>query len=503
MKKDFDLKLKEFKEYLTKIHYLSCATNVLYWDARVYMPRKGSDFRSNVLGYLSGELYKLQTSPKIQEFIEYFDPINDLDVVTRAMVDNVKLEYEKTKKIPEDRFTEYNILVSKSENAWKEAKDNSDFTIFQPYLEKIVNFQKEFIGYWGYKDNKYDTLLDFFEPGITVEKLDKVFSEMRNSTIELLNKIKNSDVKIDKSILTKKIDIEKQDKFSKDVLTKMGFDFDAGRLDQTEHPFTIDFGNKDIRITTHYFEDNFIIGGLLGNVHEGGHGIYEQDIPDDLEGTSLNTGTSMGIHESQSRFYENILGRSKGFWTYFYPILQEQIEEYKDIDFNEFYKAINLVEPSLVRTESDELTYGLHIIIRYELEKALINDEIQVKDLPEIWNKKYKEYLGVEPKNDAEGVLQDVHWAGGSFGYFPSYALGNLYGAQFLKKMENDIPNLNDKIEKGELEVVHQWLKENIHKYGAVYKPTTLIKKVTGEELSAKYFIDYLNDKYKEIYELS
>ena len=501
MKNDFENQLKDFKNYLTKIHYLTSSINTLYWDARVYAPKKGLEFRGQVLGYLSGELYKLQTSEEIKNFIDYFDPLKDLDTVTRAMVDKIKNEYNKTKKIPEERFTEYNILISNSETAWKNAKDASNFSIFKPYLEKIVSFQKEFLEYWGYKDNKYDTLLDFFEPGVTVKKLDVVFEEMKNAIIELLNKIKQSNVNINKSILCKKIDIQKQDDFSKEVLRKMEFDFDAGRVDLTEHPFTVDFCNKDVRITTHYFDDNFI-SGLLSNVHEGGHALYEQDIPDDLEGTSLNTGVSMGIHESQSRFYENLIGRSKSFWTYFYPILQEKFSEYNGIDFNEFYKAVNNVESSLIRTESDELTYGLHIIIRYEIEKMLINDEIKVEDLPNIWNEKYKEYLGIEPKNDSEGVLQDIHWAGGSFGYFPSYALGNLYGAQFLNTMTKDIINLNELIEKGDLSKVHEWLKENIHKYGSIYKPTELIKRVTGEELSSKYFIAYLNKKYKEIYNL-
>ncbi|WP_373897170.1 carboxypeptidase M32 [Haloimpatiens sp. FM7315] len=501
MNKEFEEKLKEFKEYLSKIEYLNCASSVLYWDMRVGAPKKGMEYRGEVLGYLSGELYKLQTSEKIKEYIEYFSKFNDLDDVTKSMVENVKKQYNETKKIPEDRYKEYTILTSKAENAWQEAKDKKDFNIFKPYLEKIVDYKREFISYLGYDKNKYDTLLDLFEPGITVEKLDVVFKEMRDSIIAILNKIKNSSVKVDKTLLTKEIDIERQDRFSKEVLKKMGFDFEAGRVDETEHPFTIEFGNKDVRITTHYFKDNFI-SGLLSNVHEGGHAIYEQDIEDDLKGTLLATGVSMGVHESQSRFYENILGRSKEFWVYFYPILKERFKEYKDVPFDEFFKAINLVEPSLVRTEADELTYSLHIIIRYEIEKMLINGEIEVKDLPKIWNNKYKEYLGVEPTNDAEGILQDIHWAGGDFGYFPSYALGNLYGAQFLNKMKEDIKDLNSQISKGNLDIIHQWLKENIHKYGSVYKPADLIKKVTGEELTAKYFIEYLNEKYKDIYNL-
>ncbi|MFD3155303.1 carboxypeptidase M32 [Haloimpatiens sp. FM7330] len=501
MTSEFQKKLEEFKSYLSKIEYLNSASSVLYWDMRTYAPKKGIPYRGEVLGYLSGELYKLETSDKMKEYINYFEGYSDLDDITKSIVENVKKEYNRTKKIPEEKYKKYTVLTSKAESAWQEAKEKCDFNIFKPYLKEIVDLKKQFIEYWGYEDNKYDTLLDFFEPGMTVKKLDVVFKEMRDAIINILNKIDKSEVKIDKSILTKNIDIKRQDEFSKEVLKKMEYDFEAGRVDETEHPFTIEFNNKDVRITTHYYENNFI-SGLLSNVHEGGHAIYEQDIPNDLKGTLLASGVSMGVHESQSRFYENIIGRSKEFWEYFYPILQNKFVEYKDITFDEFYKAINIVEPSLVRTEADELTYGLHIIIRYEIEKKLINGEIEVEDLPEIWNNKYKEYLGVEPKDDAEGVLQDIHWAGGDFGYFPSYALGNLYGAQFLNKMKRDIDNIEDEISKGNLNVVHSWLKDNIHKYGSIYQPIELIKKVTGEELTAKYFIDYLNKKYKEIYKL-
>ena len=272
-------------------------------------------------------------------------------------------------------------------------------------------------------------------------------------------------------------------------------------MDVSTHPFTINFGNKDVRITTHYLENEFR-SALFSCIHEGGHAIYEQNIADDLEGTMLGTGTSMGVHESQSRYYENILGRSREFWTYFYPEAIKRFPQFEGVSFEEFYKAINIVEPSLIRTESDELTYSLHVIIRYEIEKELINGNIKVEDLPQIWNAKYKEYLGVEPKNDAEGVLQDMHWSGGSFGYFPSYALGNLYGAQFLGKMLKEMPDYNKNISEGNLDEIRLWLKENIHKYGSVYKPAELIKKVTGEELTAKYFIEYLNNKYNKVYEL-
>lgn len=501
MREDFEKKLGEFKDYIKKLEYLSDAIGLSYWDLRVQIPKKAVPRRAEVLGYLSSEAYKLQTSETMKKFIDYFNQFNDLDDVTKAMVENAEKEYNQTKKIPEERYREYITLVSNSEAIWEEAKEKSDFQLFRPYLEKLVEFNKEFVEYWGYKDNKYDTLLDKFEPGITVKELDKVFGDLRDAIVSLLNRIKEKGAQPRDDFFKEKFTVEEQEEFSKYVLDIMGYDFDAGRLDVSTHPFTTNFGNKDVRITTHYYENEFR-SALFSSIHEGGHALYEQDIPDELYGTMLASGASMGIHESQSRFYENILGRSKEFWSFFYEEAKKRFKQFENVSLDEFYRGINVVEPSLIRTEADELTYSLHIIIRYEVEKALINGQIEVKDLPKVWNEKYKEYLGVEPSNDAEGVLQDIHWAGGDFGYFPSYALGNLYGAQFLNKMSKDMPNYTEDIKNGKLDAVHEWLKENIHKYGSVYKPTEIIKKVTGEELNAKYFIDYLNKKYSEVYNL-
>ncbi|WP_160676991.1 carboxypeptidase M32 [Clostridium sp. C8-1-8] len=495
-------KLKEVREYIKTMELLEQATGIVYWDMRVGMPKKAVEQRAEVVGYLSGEGYKFTTSEKVKEFIEFFKPhLEELSVIDKAMIEELKRGYEEIKKIPEDRYKEYVILSSKSEAAWEEAKEKNDFSIFKPYLEKVIDFQKEFLEYTGYTGTKYDSLLDKYERGITVAKLDEVFGELRDAIVELLNKIKNSKIKIDDSFFKKSFTREEQEEFSIFVLKKMGYDFEAGKVDESVHPFTINFGNKDVRITTHYYENEFR-SALFSCIHEGGHAIYEQDIPDELIGTGLGAGVSMGIHESQSRFYENILGRSKAFWKYFFPEAKSRFPQLEDVTFEEFYKAINIVEPSLIRTEADELTYSLHVIIRYEIEKLIFNGEVEVADLPRIWNEKYKEYLGVEPSNDSEGILQDMHWSDGSFGYFPSYALGNLYGAQMLQKMLKDNPKVFDEVENGDLDTVHQWLKENVHKHGAVYKPADLIKLITGEELNAKYFIKYLNDKYQEIYDL-
>lgn len=502
MEKEYENKINELKEYLKNLEYLNSSIALIQWDSLVNMPSKAVQYRSEMLGYLSGESYKLSTSNKIKEFAEYFKKFKDIDEVTKATIENIEREYNKTKKIPEEEYKAYVMAASQSGAAWEEAKSKGDFNIFKPHLKKMVEFNKKFAEYWGYGENRYNALLDIYEPGITTEKLDIVFGELRDALVDLLGKIESSDVKPDTAFFKKKFTKEQQEAFSKLVLKNMGYDYEqTGRIDESTHPFTTNFGNKDVRITTHYYENDFR-SALFSCIHEGGHGIYEQDIPDGLQGTLLATGASMGVHESQSRFYENIIAKSKEFWKYYYPIAENKFPQFKGVSFEEFYKSINFVEPSLIRTEADELTYSIHIIIRYEIEKMLINNDLDVEDVPKVWNEKYSEYLGVEPKNNAEGVLQDMHWSDGSFGYFPSYALGNLYGAQFLNKMKKDIPNLYEEIFKGNLSIIHDWLKNNIHKYGAVYKPNELIKKVTGQELSAKYFIDYLNKKFKDIYNL-
>ncbi|SHH70029.1 carboxypeptidase M32 [Clostridium grantii] len=494
--------LSEFKEYVTKIEYLNSAMAVLSWDAMVNTPSKGKAYRGEILGFLSGEYYKLITDDKVKVFIDYFNNESNLDDITNAMVKKIEKSYNEIKKIPEDFYIQYTVDASISSAAWEEAKNANDFSIFKPHLEKMVDYKKKFVDYLSFEENKYDTLLDMYEPGITVKKLDEVFSEVRDAIVMLLKKIETSDVSIQTDFFTKYFSKNDQEEFSKFILSKLEYDFiSRGRIDESEHPFTTDFGKDDVRITTHYYENDFR-SAMFGCIHEGGHAIYEQDISKDLMGTGLAEGTSMGIHESQSRFYENILGRSKEFWSYFYPEAQKKFPQFESITLDQFYKAINKVEPSLIRIEADELTYSLHVIIRYELEKMLINDELKVEDLPTAWNKKYKDYLGVEPSSDADGVLQDMHWSDGSFGYFPSYALGNLYGAQMVKIMEKDIPNLYTQISQGNFSDIHNWLKENVHKHGAVYKPAELIKKITGEELKSEYFINYLNKKYSEIYNL-
>lgn len=501
MKEAYENRLNEFKEYVKNIEYLGSAFATLYWDTRVNIPKKGLPKRGDLLGYLSAEQYKLQTAPVVKEYLDYFSAEPASDDITAGMVRIIQREYDRTMKIPEQEYREYTVATSAAEAAWEEARAKSDFALFKPHLQKLIDFNRKFIGYWGYKATPYDTLLGFYEPGATVQSINLAFSQLRDTIISLLEKIKKSPVKPDDSFFKKNFPAADQESFSRYILEKMGYDFEAGRLDVSTHPFTINFNNHDVRITTRYLENEFR-SAMFGCIHEGGHAIYEQDIPDSLFGTMLGSGISMGVHESQSRFYENIVGRSRAFWSYFLPEAKKRFPQFEGVSLDAFYRGINTVSPSLIRVEADELTYSLHVIIRYEIEQQIFNNDISVDELPALWNRKYKEYLSIEPQNDSEGILQDMHWSGGSFGYFPSYALGNLYSAQFLNTMKNDLPDFDARIEAGDFAAIHGWLKDNIHVHGSIYDPGDLVKRVTGEPLSAQYFIDYLNQKYGTLYAL-
>lgn len=498
----YELLEKEFLDYVKKMSAYNEALGLVYWDLRTGAPKQGVEQRSEVIGMLSSEVFKMSTSEEMAAYIANLSK-QSLSEKTRKILEECKKEYERNKKIPAEEYKEFVILQSKAESVWEEAKENSDFALFSPYLEKLVTMTKKFITYWGHEVNKYDVLLDMYEPGITMKVLDQVFGELRGKIVPLVKQISKSPHKPKTDFLFKKFPKEKQREFSLKILDKIGYNFQAGRLDETVHPFAIGLNPGDVRVTTKYDENDFRTA-VFGTIHEGGHALYEQNVSKDLIGTPLCSGTSTGIHESQSLFYENILGRSLPFWKNNYDLLKEYANgQFDQVEIAEFYRAINESKPSFIRIEADELTYPLHVIIRYEIEKGLFNDEIDVKDLPTIWNDKYEEYLGIRPGNDAQGVLQDVHWAGGSFGYFPSYALGYMYAAQFNHKMMDDLPNFDQLVEDGTILPIKEWLTENIHQYGKMKKPLEILQDVTGEGLNPKYLIDYLYEKYRKIYLLN
>lgn len=505
IKKNFAKYKGLFLEYVKKISYYHNALALLHWDMVTGIPEKGVSERAAVIGLLSTESFKMSTSDEMKNYLDYFtEPeINKkLDTQMKGIVRECKKEYDRFKKIPEDKYREYVQLKAEAESIWEKAKNNDDFEMFRPYLEKIVNYIMDFIDIWGYKGNRYNTLLDFYEPGMTVEKLDDIFANLRENIVPLLAEIKDARDKPDDSILKQYFDPEKQKKICITLLEKIGYDYKAGRLDESEHPFTIGVNKGDVRVTTHYYPHN-VTSAIFSALHEGGHGIYEQNISPELNGTPLYDGASMGIHESQSRFWENILGRSYNFWKTHYEQLQKLFpDQLNDVSLETFYRSINKAEVSPIRVEADELTYNLHIMVRYEIEKGLLNQEIEVGNLPQIWNQKMNEYLGLEPANDQEGVLQDVHWSNGLFGYFPSYTLGNIYAAQFYNTIQKEIPNYNELVSNGNLIPIKEWMSEKIHKHGKLYSPSDLVKQVTGEEINAKYLTDYLTEKYSKIYNL-
>ncbi|CAM3864708.1 carboxypeptidase M32 [Cohnella lubricantis] len=497
--------LTKFRELTTKLKQYSEILGLVYWDMRTGAPRKGIEFRSEAVGALSDDMFRLSTSDEMGELLEKLgqpDTYAALSAIDRRLVEETRKEFDRNRKLPPELFKEYVILTSQSESAWEVAKDENDFAGFSKYLERIVEMNRQFIEYWGVRGTPYDTLLDMYEPGMTTPELDRLFGELRSRLVPLAEAIRARGDRPDTSFLQSKFDIEAQKKLSRFILKQMGYDFEAGRLDETVHPFATGLSIGDVRITTHYYEHD-LPSALFSTIHEGGHALYEQNISQELARTPLATGTSMGIHESQSRLWENMIGRSRGFWQRYFPELQKHFPgQFDNVTAEAFYRGINVSEPSLIRIEADELTYNLHIMIRYEIEKMLFNEGLAVRDLPEVWNAKYKEALGVVPKNDSEGVLQDVHWSGGSFGYFPSYSLGNMYAAQMLNTAKSKLPDLDGQIARGELQPLKGWLTENIYRHGKMLDPSEIILNISGEPLQSSYLCDYLETKFRDIYRL-
>jgi carboxypeptidase Taq len=497
--------LEQFKALDEKISHLSSVVGLADWDQKVMAPKKGRNVFAKALGTLRTEIFKLSVSQEMGEVLKVLtkpDHAINLDQESNARVREYNTNYQKSKSIPADLFREYSVLTGQANDAWEEARANNDFARYLPYLEKIVEFKKQFAEIYGYDEHPYDALLDEFEPGLTVKILDPLFAKLRESSVNLLERIQKYGKKTPDEVFDQQFEVEKQKEFNRFILPIIGFDTEAGRLDETVHPFAQTVNIGDVRLTTRYLENN-VRSAMFGTIHEAGHGIYEQHVSSKFEETILQSGASFGIHESQSRFLENMVGRSKEFWTYFYPHLQTYFpKQLENVSLDDFYRAVNSVKPSFIRVEADELTYNLHIMLRFEIEKGLISGEIEVKDLPAVWNQKMQDYLGISPVTDTAGVLQDVHWSFGGIGYFPSYSLGNLYAAQILHTIQNDLPDFYSHIENGRFDLVQEWLKENIHQYGKLYTPNELIFKITGEELNADYLVEYLEKKYSEVYGL-
>ncbi len=497
-------KLQELKRELAVISDLQRAASVLGWDQQTYMPPGGAEARGNQLGTLNSIAHAKLISDKMGQLLEDLESYQeelDPDSDEARLIQVTRREYDKATKVPSEFVAELARVTTRAHGAWEEARQNDDFSHFQPHLEKIVDMARQYADFFAPYDHVYDPLLDRFEPGMKTATVREIFSELRPLQVELIQSITEGE-QVDDSFLHQPFDEKKQWEFGEEVVTEFGYDWKRGRQDKATHPFTTHFGVGDVRITTR-IDPDFLASGLFSTLHEGGHAIYEQGVSPNLERTGLAEGASLAIHESQSRMYENLVGRSYPFWTHFYPRLQELFpSQLGNVDLDTFYKGINKVEPSLIRVEADEATYNLHIMLRLELEIALMEKEFEVDELPEAWDARMEDYLGVTPPDDKLGVLQDVHWSSGYFGYFSTYSLGNLVSVQLWEKVNEDIPNLSEEIKQGEFSSLLSWLRENIHRHGKKFKPQELVKRATGSEIDPEPYMKYLRDKFGEIYQL-
>ncbi len=503
-----DEMIQKFRTLTKQLSYYGEAIELMAWDLRTGAPRAAAPARAETIGGLSEISFRLGNSEEMEQCVQAIltAPEDQVDAVTRRMAVQADRSIRRSKQIPPDQYKEYVILTSEAESVWEEAKAKKDFTLLAPYLEKIIDTLRRFIPIWDIDglaaSHPYNVLLDAFEPGFTVEELDRFFALLQERLVPLVKTIASKSLP-EQPWMGLVVPKDAQKTLNRTVLQAVGFDFERGRLDESEHPFACGLHNTDVRITTKYVETDFL-NALYSTLHECGHAMYEQQIDDQYMKTNLGTGTSMGVHESQSRFWENAIGRSRSFWDWFFPIMSKQLPDaLGGQGFEDFYRALHRVEPSLIRIESDELTYSLHILIRYRLEKALFDGSLAVRDLPKAWNDAYTEILGVTPAHDGEGVLQDVHWSGGAFGYFPSYAIGNVYAAQLLETMGGQIPDWREQVSNGDFSAIRVWLKEHIHTHGSAIDPKPLMERVTGSAFNPEGYIQQLTDKYSVIFDLN
>jgi carboxypeptidase Taq len=483
---------------------LASTQAVLEWDQQTYMPPGAAAFRAQQMSMLAGMVHDKFTDPKVGELIaivEGSDLVKDPDSIIAANIRELRHNYDKETKLPKELVEEFNKTTVLAHNEWAAARKASDFKKFQPWLEKIVTLCRRKADAYGYTGEPYNALLDNYEPGASVEEIAVVFEKVRIELVSLLSKINNSKKKPDVSIVERPYDVERQKVFGEMVAAAMGYDFTHGRLDIAVHPMTIGIGPGDTRITTRY-NPRRLNDALFGTIHEAGHALYDMALErEKYLGLATGDAASLGIHESQSRMWENMVGRSKAFWVYFFPQAKRIFRDSLDgVELDDFYKAVNNVAPSYIRVEADEVTYNLHIMLRFELERALMTGQLKPADIPGEWNSRFKKYFGIAVDHDANGCLQDVHWSAGLIGYFPTYSLGNLYAAQFFAKIKQEIPDLTARLEKGDLLTLREWLREKIHKQGLRYRAGRLCQKVTGQPLSHQPLIDYMKAKFGEIY---
>lgn len=497
-------KLQKLKTLLGEVSDLNNISGLLGWDQQVNMPAGAAELRGQQLATLGTIAHEKFTSPVIggllddlKKWAEGLDPDSD----DARLIKVTAYDYDKQTKVPSEFIAEFAQITAVAQQAWAEARASSNFIVFQPHLEKILDLNHRYVSFFPPADHPYDTLLDNFEPGIKTAEVKAIFEALRPQQVELIQAIA-ARPQVDDTFLHLNYDQQKQWDFGVETATAFGFDWNRGRQDKSTHPFSQSMGIYDVRITTR-FEEGLGASAFFSTAHETGHAMYEQGISPIWSRTPLESGASLAIHESQSRMWENIVGRSLPFWEHFYPRFQHLFpEQLGNVSLETFYKGINKVERSLIRVEADEATYNLHIMLRLELEIAMIEGKIAVKDLPEAWNSRMHDYLGITPPNDAQGVLQDIHWSGGAFGYFSTYALGNLISAQLIEKFRTLQPDFDDQMRHGNFSNLLSWLRSEIHQYGRKYEPQELVRRVTGSPIDPAPYVNYLKTKYSAIYGL-
>lgn len=491
---------------LREIGLMASINASLSYDEQVFQPKSDAakNHRAGEMEFMAKLIHSRATSKKLGELIaaaeaeaKSADQHSDEAVIAR----NARRDYDRATKMPAELVAEMAKTEVLAQNAWATARKNKNYTEFKPWLAKWLDLKKQEVKCVGYKDHPYDALLDQYEPFETAAGVKKVFESLREPLVQLVQKVQSSGKKAPIEIMSRSYDVKAQEEFGRIAAAAIGFDFASGRLDVSVHPFCSGIAPGDTRMTTRYHEHHFN-DAFFGVLHETGHAMYEQGLPkSDHVGTALGEAISLGIHESQSRMWENLVGRSRAFWKHFMPAARKAFPKALDgVTDDQWYAAANAITPSFIRVEADEATYNLHILIRFEMETALIAGELGVDDVPSAWNEKYKKYLGITPPDDAMGCLQDVHWSAGLMGYFPTYTLGNLYAAQFFEKAKKDLGDLDAKFAAGDFKPLLGWLRENIHRHGRRYTARELVKRVTGEDLSAKPLLSYLQRKASEVY---
>jgi carboxypeptidase Taq len=490
-------KLLERVRVAARFYY---AASLLEWDQQTKMPDGGADGRAEIFAAVKTEGFKLFTSDEIGEILKKLTRVEEkLDRKRQVLLKRMNAIYQRSKAISPDLFREFSEAKSKSYIIWVKARKKSDFRLFQPALEKIIQFERQFAELYGYERNPYDGLLPDYEPGLTTEDLRTIVNNLRKELVPFVCLLTEQSNEPDETLLQGNFPEDLQQQLCLQILKVIGYDFSRGRLDTTPHPFTVQVGPDDVRVTTSFVTGR-LAPALFSTMHEGGHALYDQGKNPLLKWLCLDTGYSHGIHESQSRMWENIVGKSLHFWKFFYPKLQNVFPHFKGVALEDFYRAINTVSPSLIRIDADEVTYNLHIALRFEIEEALLRGELEVDNLPELWNAKMQEYLGIVPKNDAEGVLQDVHWSEGYFGYFPTYMLGNLYAAQLFTRAKREITNLEDEMAEGNLNILQEWLRAKVYDFGLIREAPELLQEATGKGLTSEFWLNYIKEKFRKIY---